>query len=135
MDIQDIVAGLGSNPGLRDLAGKFGISPDQAQSALQGVLAHLDDGGSIETMAESVAAKAGLDPALVQKLLPDVTGLLQGHVEGASADVQSALSGVLGSLRGSPFGDLLAGLDADKDGSLVDEAMGTMKGMFGGKNA
>jgi hypothetical protein len=133
MDIKEIAAGIGSSQALQDVAGKVGITPDQAQTALQGVMQHLSDGGPAEGMVESVAAKAGIDPSLVQKFLPNVMGLLQGHAENASEGVQSGLSGLMGSLQSSPFGGLLSGLDANKDGSVVDDALGMVKGMFGRK--
>lgn len=133
MDIGEIVAGIGSSSALQDVAGKVGISPDQAQAAIQGVLQHVSSGEPMEGLVESVAAKAGLDPAQVQQFLPSVMGLLQGHADNASEGVQSTLSGIMGSLQNSPMGGLLSGLDANKDGSVVDEAMGLVKGLFGGK--
>lgn len=133
MDIGEIVAGIGSSSALQDVAGKVGISPDQAQAAIQGVLQHVSSGESMEGLVESVAAKAGLDPAQVQQFLPSVMGLLQGHADNASEGVQSTLTGIMGSLQNSPMGGLLSGLDANKDGSVVDEAMGLVKGLFGGK--
>jgi len=133
MDIGEIVAGIGSSSALQDVAGKVGISPDQAQAAIQGVLQHVSSGDSMEGLVESVAAKAGLDPAQVQQFLPSVMGLLQGHADNASEGVQATLGGIMGSLQNSPMGGLLSGLDANKDGSVVDEAMGLVKGLFGGK--
>lgn len=133
MDIQEIVAGVGSSEALQGVAAKLGMSPDQAQAALQGVLQHVSAGGQIEGMVDSVAAKTGVDPSLVQQLLPSVMGLLQGHAENASEGVQTTLTGLMGSLQNSPFGSLLSGLDANKDGSVVDDALGMVKGMFGRK--
>jgi hypothetical protein len=135
MDIQEIVAGIGSSSALRDAAGKIGISPDQAQSALQGVLEHVSAGNATEGMVENVAAKAGLDPTQVAQFLPSVLGLLQGHSANASEGVQTTLSSLMGSLQNLPLGGLLSGLDANKDGSLVDDAMGLVKGLFGGKHS
>ncbi|MDP3173380.1 MAG: hypothetical protein Q8M88_02965 [Phenylobacterium sp.] len=37
--------------------------------------------------------------------------------------------------QGSPIGGLLSGLDANKNGSIVDDAMGMMKGLFSAKPA
>jgi hypothetical protein len=133
MDIQEIVAGVGSSSALREAAAKVGINPEQAQSALQGVLQHVSAGQPIEEMVESVAAKAGIDQAQVQQFLPSIMGLLQGHAENASEGVQATLSGLMGSLQSSPIGGLLSGLDANKDGSVVDDALGMVKGLFGGK--
>jgi hypothetical protein len=133
MDVQEIATGIGSSKALQNVASKLGISPDQAQTTLQGVLQHLSDGGPIENMVEGVAAKAGISPAMVQQFLPNVMGLLQGHSENASEGVQTALSGLMGSLQSSPIGGLLSGLDVNKDGSIVDDALGMVKGLFGGK--
>lgn len=134
MDIQEIVAGIGSSSALQDVAGKIGITPDQAQTALQGVLQHVSAGESTEGMVDNVAAKAGIDPAQVQQFLPSIMGLLQGHAENASEGVQATLSGLMGSLQSSPLGGLLSGLDANKDGSIVDDALGMVKGLFGSKH-
>ena len=133
MDIQEIAAGIGSGQALQDVAGKLGLSPDQAQTALHGVLEHVSNGGPMEGMAEGVAARAGISPEQVQQFLPSVMGLLQGHSENASEGVQTALSGIMGSLQNSPLGGLLSGFDANKDGSVADEALGLAKGLFGGK--
>jgi hypothetical protein len=135
MDIQQIVAGIGSNNALQTAAGKAGISPDQAQSALQGVLEHVSAGQPAEGMVESIAARAGIDPAQVQQFLPSILGVLQQHAANAPEGAQSGLSGLMSSLQGSPLGGLLAGLDANKDGSIVDDALGMVKGLFGGKHA
>lgn len=133
MDIREIVAGIGSSSALQSAAAKVGISPDQAQSALQGVLQHVSAGQPMEGMVETIAAKAGIDPAQVQQFLPSIMGLLQGHAENATEGVQATVTGLLGSLQGSPIGGLLSGLDANKDGSVVDDALGMVKGLFGGK--
>jgi hypothetical protein len=131
MDIQEIVAGIGSSSALQDVAAKVGMTPDQAQNALQGVLQQVSAGGSLEGGLEGIAAKTGLDPAMIQQFLPSVMGLLQGHAANAEEGVQTTLSGLMGSLQGSPFGGLLAGLDANKDGSVVDDVLGMAKGFFG----
>ena len=129
MDINDIAAGIGSSPALQDLAGKLGIAPDQARSALAGVLQHVSSGQGLENVVEQVAARAGIDRAQVQAFLPSVIGLLQGHAQTAPAGAQDALSGLVSSLEGG----LLSGLDANKDGSVVDDAMGLVRGIFSGK--
>jgi hypothetical protein len=135
MDIGEIVAGIGSSSALQDVAGKVGITPDQAQSALQSVLQQVSAGQSLDGMVENVAAKVGLDPAQVQQFLPSIMGLLQGHAENATDGVQTTLTSIMGSLQSSPIGGLLSGLDANKDGSVVDEALGMVKGLFGGKTS
>lgn len=134
MDIQEIVSGIGSSQALQDAAAKAGVDPSQAQSMLQGVLEHVNSGGEVEGMAEGVAAKIGVDPSMVQQFLPSVMGLLQGHSENASEGVQGVLGALINNLQGSSAGGVLSALDANKDGSIADEAMEMVKGLFGGKD-
>ena len=135
MDIQEIAAGIGSSAALQSVAQRLGMTPDQAQSVLQGVLQHASTGGSVEGMAEDVAANTGVPPAQVQQFLPEVMGLLEGHAQNAPEGVLAGLSGLMGSLQGSPFGGLLSGLDANKDGSIVDDVLGMAKGLFGDRGS
>ena len=133
MDIQEIAAGIGSSGALQGVAAKLGMTPDQAQATLQGVLQQVSAGGSAEGVVEGVAAKTGVDPAQVQQFLPHVMGLLQGHADTAPQAAQTGLAGLMGSLQSSPLGGLLSGLDANKDGSIVDDALAMAKGLLGGK--
>ena len=123
MDIAEIVVGIGSSGALQGAASKAGVDPTQATDMLHGILAHVNDGGQLEGMAESVAGRVGVDPSLVQQFLPQVMGLLQGHSENAAEGVQ----GMLGSLMGS-FGGALSG---GQGGSLASEAMNLAGGLFG----
>jgi hypothetical protein len=107
MDIQEIVAGIGSSDALNTAASQAGLDPTQAQAALHGVLEHFTNGGSLEGLAETVAGRAGISADQVQAFLPQVLPLLQGHSENASEGVQSVLGGVISSLSG---GGGLAGL-------------------------
>src|SRR5258706_160341 len=132
MDIAEIASGIGASDALQQAAAKAGLDPSQAQAALQGVLEHVDANGSTEGLIEGVAAKAGLSPSLVQAFLPSVLGLLQGHAANASEGVQG---GIIGSIENTSAGSLLSGFDANKDGSVADEAVGLVKGLFGKKDA
>lgn len=134
MDIAEIASGIGASDALQQAAAKAGIDPSQAQAALQGVLEHVDANGSTEGLIEGVAAKAGLSPSLVQAFLPSVLGLLQGHAANASEGVQGVLGGIIGSLENTSAGSLLSGFDSNKDGSVADEALGLVKGLFGKKD-
>jgi hypothetical protein len=127
MDIQEIVAGIGSSDALKGVAERIGLSPDQAQGALQGVIEHVTEGRPLEGMVEDLAAKVGVDPDQVQQLLPNVMGLLQGHAENASEGVQGRLGGLLGSLQNSPVAGLL-GQGQGEGGSALPGLVG---GLFG----
>ena len=102
MDINDILSALGSSGALQKAASAAGVSPDDAQTMLSGVLDHAQSGGAMDAVGDAVAAKTGLDPATVNQFLPMAAQLLQGHAD-ATGD-QSGLSGLLGALGGGGEG-------------------------------
>ena len=80
-------------------------------------------------LASRAAAQSGLDPALLKKMLPVVAALLMGGLsrQGASLEApdvarQSDSTGI-GAM-------LVAMLDADKDGSVVDDLVGMARRLF-----
>ena len=97
MGLLDIVSGIASSGALQNAASQAGVDPDQAQTMLQGVLEHVNNGGAIEEAADAVAAKTGMDPSQVQQFLPQIQGLLQGHADNATGESQGLLGGLLGS--------------------------------------
>ncbi len=127
MDIQEIVSGIGSSDALKGIAAKVGLSPDQAQGALQGVIEHVTAGQPLEGMVDGVAAKVGASPDQVQQFLPNVMGLLQGHAENASEGVQGMLGGLMDSLHGSPAASLLE----QREGGIGSTLQGLVGGLFG----
>jgi hypothetical protein len=127
MDINDIIAGVSQNPALAETIGKLGIDPAMAQTALSGVLGQLSQGGDITQIASGVAESAGLEVSQLMALLPGLVSALQGHAGGAGGDLITSL---LGQLQGGQFGDVLAMLDTNKDGSVVDDALNLVKGLF-----
>ena len=127
MDINDIIASVSQNPALAETIGKLGIDPAMAQTALSGVLGQLSQGGDITQIASGVAESAGLEVSQLMALLPGLVSALQGHAGGAGGDLINSL---LGQLQGGQFGDVLAMLDTNKDGSVVDDALNLVKGLF-----
>lgn len=100
MNIQEILAGIGSSGALASAAGNAGLTAPQAHATLQSVAEHVDGGGGIEGMAEAVAAKVGITPDQVRAFLPYVLPLLQQHAQAAPASAQGGLGALLGSLGG-----------------------------------
>ena len=124
MDIESIAAMIGGGDALSSVAARLGISPDQAQAALHGVLEHTANGGAADGVVAAVAAKAGIDPSVAEQFLPSVMGLLQGHAESTGEGGQDALGGLLGSVGG-----LLGGAGGSGLGGLA----GMASGLFGAK--
>ena len=127
MDIQEIVSGIGSSGALQGIAQQIGLSPDQAQDALHGVIEHVTAGNPLEGMVEGVAARVGIQPEQVQQLLPNVLPLLQGHADNASEGVQGMLGGLVGSLQNSPAASLLG----QSEGGAGSALEGLVGGLFG----
>jgi hypothetical protein len=127
MDIQEIVSGIGASDALKGVAARIGLSPDQAQSALQGVIEHVTAGHTAEGLVEGVAARVGADPEQGQQLLPHVMGLLQGHSENAAEGVQGMLGGLMGALRNAPA----AGVLGQGEGEGGSALRGLVGGLFG----
>ena len=128
MDINDIIAGVSGNPALAETISKLGIDPGMAQTALSGVLSQLSQGQDVAQIASGVAKASGLDVSQILALLPGVVAALQSHPGGGDI-----VTGLLGKLQGGQFGDVLAMLDTNKDGSVVDDALNLVKGLFGGR--
>jgi hypothetical protein len=128
MDINDIIAGVSQNPALAETIGKLGIDPAMAQTALSDALNQLSQGGDITQIASGVAESAGLEVSQVMALLPGAVSALQEHAGDLGGDL---VGNLLGQLQGGQFGDLLAMLDTNKDGGVVDDALNLVKGLFG----
>jgi hypothetical protein len=118
---------LNSQGGVEGLARQFGLSQDQASGAVSSILNQLQGsagegglapllesllsggGAGLQGLATKAAAESGVDPSVIERMLPQigqlVTGLLQG---GQGGDILSALAGIL---------------DSDKDGSVVDDVL------------
>lgn len=90
------------------LAARFGISPEQVREVMAKVGGQAEAGVTdTQTAAAGAAAETGVDPGIVEQLLAQVTG-------------------------GGGAAGLLAMLDQNKDGSVVDDVMGLAGRLFGG---
>jgi hypothetical protein len=93
-----------------------------------GILGHLlGSKDASRAVAAQAAQNTGIDVGILKKMLPMVAAMTMG---GMSKQVQNqgALGGALSSLGGSDAGGLLSKfLDADNDGSVLDDVMGFAK--------
>jgi hypothetical protein len=92
------------------------------------------------TVAQGAAARSGLDPALLKKMLPMVAMLVAGYMakQGGGAAQAAPAGGVLGGLlggllgggasgpakQGSAAGGLASMLDMNGDGNPLDDILG-----------
>ncbi len=104
MDIQSIISSFENSGGVAQAASNAGVSQQDTSNVTQAALEHADAGGGIEGMVDAVAQRAGVDPAIVNQVLPHIMPLLQSH---------------LGALQGGAGGGELGGI------------MNMVGGMFG----
>ncbi len=82
-------------------------------------------------VADNAAQQTGLDSGILKKMLPMIASLAMG-----SLGKQASSTGMLGSAQGSGqstsplVGMLSSFLDADKDGSVIDDLLGIAKKFF-----
>ena len=134
MDLSSIVQQIQGAGGLGALAEKLGISHDQAAQVASATAAHVDAGATdASDLAQKVAGSTGLDLSQVQSMLPGLLTGLQDHASGLGGAAQSAITGLIGN--NSMLQGLVGSLDKNGDGSVVDEAVGFVTGLFGSKSA
>ena len=100
MDIQGIISAIQSSGLVGQAATNAGVSPEDASNVTQAALEHADSGGGMEGMIDAVAQRAGVDPAIVNQILPHIMPLIQSHLGGAAGEAGAAEGGGLGGLGG-----------------------------------
>ncbi len=99
MDIQSLLSSFEGSGGVEQAAANAGVSPEDASSVTQAALEHADAGGGMEGMVDAVAQRAGVDPAIVNQILPEIMPLLQSHLAGAQGG-GGELGGLMGMVGG-----------------------------------
>jgi len=133
---------------LGDLLGNSDILNDGA-----GILGHVF-GGKQQKVAQAVGAKSGMDVASVMKLLQIAAPVIMGYLGKQSkqqnikesSGIESLLGGLLGGEAQKEQSLITKILDADGDGSVIDDLIGMasgskkkggigdmLGGLFGGK--
>jgi hypothetical protein len=120
------------------IAGQFG--GNAANGA--GILGHIF-GGSTPTVEQGVSQASGLDMSKVGPLLAILAPIVMGAIgrarqsgEVGTSDLGGFLGGAAQQMGGGNSGlmGMLGGLlDRDRDGSAVDDVVGMLGGMLGGR--
>jgi hypothetical protein len=101
MDIQSIISSFEGSGGVAQAAANAGVSPEDASNVTQAALEHADAGGGMEGMVDAVAQRAGIDPSIVNQVLPEIMPLLQSHLAGAEGGgMGGGLGGIMGMVGG-----------------------------------
>ncbi len=108
-----------------------------------GILGHLF-GGNQKNIENAISSKTGVSTSgvsqILQMLSPVLMSFLGKQVSDNNVNSVSGLSSILQGLSGGNMSDILSSLDADKDGSFLDDLAekflgknNPLGGLFGGK--
>ncbi len=111
---------LGGVELVQNVVGSEPTQVDKGNQLLGGIFGSKDVSRQV---AGHAAQGSGLDPALLQKMLPILAMLVAGHLAGRSGGQQGGLGGILSSVLGS--------LGAGGGGALGGRAGGGLSGMLG----
>lgn len=100
MDIQSILSSFQGSGGVAQAAANAGASPQDTSAVTQAALEHADAGGGMEGMIDSIAQRAGVDPSIVNQVLPHIMPLLQSHLGGAEGAQSGGAAGLMGMVGG-----------------------------------
>jgi Uncharacterized conserved protein len=106
---------LASGPLQQAVADPSRLSSPEVQSLAGNLLKQLLGGQDVGTVAAHASAQTGLNANLLQQMLPSVAALLLGSL-GRQAGTGGGQPNLLASLTSL--------LDANQDGSIVDDVMG-----------
>ncbi|MFK8030746.1 MAG: DUF937 domain-containing protein [Gammaproteobacteria bacterium] len=123
------------------LFGQGGNLPEATVNEGNGILGHiLGSKAASRQVAAEASQKTGIDASILKKLLPMVATMAMGGMSKQAQSRDSGLGGLLGGLlsggvsqqRQSSGIDGILGkiLDADNDGSVLDDVMGMAKKFF-----
>lgn len=128
---------------LDNLSGLFSGDTSALTKDGAGILGHLF-GGNQEAVQAGISAKTGVSASgvsqIMEMLSPMLMSFLGKKVSDQNVTSPSGLGSILGSLTGGAGGGFLSFLDADKDGSIIDDLSekflgkdNPLGGLFGGK--
>lgn len=122
--LDGLLAQLGPNFDVANLAAKVGLSPEQAEMAVHALgQAHPQPGDTVATAATST----GISADILQQIVGHIGG------EGSLARFASMLGGAAGGDAGGMMGNLTSILDRDGDGNPMNDIAGMASGLFGDK--
>ena len=128
--LEDLLGALGKGNHQQDGDRPETLSGGQATSEGNAILGHLLGSKDVSRRgARHAAGKTGVDESLLKKMLPVIAAMVMGSVS-KQASSNNMLGGLASGASGSGSAGLLTQfLDADKDGSVLDDVLG-MAGKF-----
>ncbi|MBA3878632.1 MAG: hypothetical protein C0500_02825 [Sphingobium sp.] len=131
--LDGLLAQLGPNFDLTNMATKVGLSPEMAEMAVSALAkAHPQPGDTVATAASSTGISADILQQIVGHIggegsLANYASIIAAATGGAgAAGAQGGAGGIMGTVAGI--------LDRDGDGNPLDDIAGMAGGLLGGKN-
>lgn len=127
--LDGLLAQLGPNFDLTNMATKVGLSPEMAEMAVSALAkAHPEPGDTVAT----AATNTGISADILQQIVGHIGG------EGSLANYASIIAGATGGAgaqggAGGIMGTVAGMLDRDGDGNPLDDIAGMAGGLLGGK--
>ncbi|MGB5538736.1 MAG: DUF937 domain-containing protein [Gammaproteobacteria bacterium] len=123
--VEDLIGALAKGQHQRYIEQPDALPVQEVAADGNAILGHLFGSKDVSRrVASHAAAQTGLDAGLLKKMLPIIATLVMGSVS-KQAGAQKLPGDGAGMAGGAGIGGLLTQfLDADKDGSVVDDLMG-----------
>ena len=123
--VEDLLGALAKGRHQRYIEQPDAVPAQQVTEDGNAILGHLFGSKDVSRrVASQAAAQTGLDSALLKKMLPVIAALVMGSVS-KQVGAQKLPGELAGMAGGAGIGGLLTQfLDADKDGSVLDDLMG-----------
>ena len=131
--LEGLLGALKSGGHERYLDDPEAISREDAVSDGNGILGHLLGSKDVSRqLADRTSKNTGLGSDILKKILPMVAGLAMGALskQGNKSGVLSGLKESRSSSSSSTLGSLVSLLDADGDGSPIDDILGIASKLF-----
>lgn len=133
--VEDLMNALANGQHQHYLDRPDALPPQQVTEDGNAILGHLFGSKDVSRrVASHAAAQTGLDDGLLKKMLPVIAALVMGSVSKQAGAGQGLPGGLPGGLAGKTTGGmgglLTQFLDADKDGSVLDDLMGMAGKLF-----
>jgi hypothetical protein len=128
--IESLLGALNRGGHERYLDDPEAFSREEAVSDGNGILSHLLGSKDVSRqLADRTSKNTGLGSDILKKVLPMVAGLAMGALS-KQGNKSGVLSGLKESRSSSTLGSLVSLLDADGDGSPIDDILGIAGKLF-----
>jgi hypothetical protein len=136
--LTDLIGALSSGQHERYLDDPSALSSDDARNDGNGILGHIVGGKDVSRrVAAQASAQTGISDSILKQMLPAIAALAMGAMSRRTTQSRAAASGRSDVVSGSGpaagsdiLGMLTPLLDRDRNGSVVDDILGSVSRFF-----